>query len=227
MRSAALVLGASLLVFAGGAAAQVNPPTGGLLVHSELPALAVAVPTPSPAAYLPPATPAATPAPAATDRQPVYGVLQDFNFQIYGGFTYVRFYELPGITGNLDGFNVSVVYYPHAGHFGLDGEFVAAFAPQNGVGTTLDAGMGGGRFRPSGPRGIEVWGHALAGGSHFSPKTPYGGEGAFAFEAGGGVDLTPSHRRLAYRVQADMLGTYFFSTYQYNLKLSVGLVYKF
>ena len=226
MRSAVLVLGASL-VLATGAAAQVNPPTGGLLVNSELPALAVAVPTPSPAAYLPPATPAATPAPASADRQPVYGVLQDFNFQIYGGFTYVRFYELPGVTGNLDGFNVSAVYYPHAGHFGLDGEFVAVFAPQNGGGTTLDGGMGGGRFRLSGPRGIEVWGHALAGGAHFVPKTPYGSEGAFAFEAGGGVDLTPSHRRLAYRVQADMLGTYFFSTYQYNLKLSVGLVYKF
>jgi hypothetical protein len=223
MKSALLVLWASL-VFACDASAQVNPESS-FLVNSQLPALAAAVPAANSAELA--RAPEAAPTPPSTDRQPVYGVLQDFNFQVYGGFTYLRFYELPGITGNLDGFNVSLVYYPHAGHFGVDGEFVAGFAPQNGAGTTLDAGMGGGRFRLSGPRSIEVWGHALAGASHFTPKTPYGGETAFAFEAGGGVDLTPSHRRLAYRAQADMLGTYFFSTYQYNLKLSVGLVYKF
>jgi hypothetical protein len=223
MRSAALVLGASLL-FTWSAAAQVNTASS-LLLSSPLPALAAA-----PAAGSPAYLPAAEPEPASsssTVRQPVYGVIQDFNFQVYAGFTYVRFYELPGTTGNLDGFNVSVVYYPHAGHLGLDGEFVAAFAPQNGVGTTLDAGMGGGRFRLSGPRGIEIWAHALAGPAHFVPKTPYGGETAFTFEAGGGADFTPSHQRLSYRVEADLLATYFFSTYQYNPKVSVGLVYKF
>jgi len=221
MRFAALVLGATL-IFASSAAAQVNTSSSFLL---PVPTFA-AVPTAASPAY-----PAAEPEPAsagsATVRQPIYGVVQDFNFQAYAGFTYVRFYELPGITGNLDGFNVSLVYYPHAGHLGLDGEFVAAFAPQNGVGTTLDAGMGGGRFRLSGSRGIEIWAHALAGGAHFVPKTPYGGETAFTFEAGGGVDLTPSHQRLSYRVEGDLLATYFFSTYQYNPKISVGLVYKF
>jgi hypothetical protein len=221
MRFVALLLG-STLVLAGSAAAQANPASN-LLLNSPIPAFAGAAPAAIPAAALPEPTPASS----STDRSPVYGVLRDFNFQIYGGFTYIRFYELPGITGNLDGFNVSAVYYPHAGHLGLDGEFVAAFAPQNGVGTTLDAGMGGGRYRISGPQGTEIWVHALAGGSHFSPKTPYGSEGAFAFEAGGGVDLTPSHRRFALRVQADLLATYFFSTYQYNPKVSIGVVYKF
>jgi hypothetical protein len=225
MRSAALMLGASL-VFACNAGAQVNT-SSSLLLSSPLPTLAAAVPASGSAAYLPAADPEPASASSSTVRQPVYGVVQDFNFQAYGGFTYVRFYELPGTTGNLDGFNVSLVYYPHAGHLGFDGEFVAAFAPQNGVGTTLDAGMGGGRFRLSGPRGIEIWAHALAGPSHFVPKTPYGSETAFSFEAGGGVDFTPSHQRLSYRVQADLLATYFFSTYQYNPKVSVGLVYKF
>jgi len=224
MRSAALVLWASL-VFAGGAAAQVNP-ANNLLLNSQFPALAGAVPAAISAANLAAPLPEAA-APSSATRVPVYGVVQDFNFQVYGGFTYVRFYELPGTTGNLDGFNVSAVYYPHAGHFGLDGEFLATFAPQNGVGTTLDAGMGGGRARIFGPRGIELWAHALAGGGHFVPKTPYGSQNAFVFEAGGGVDLTPSHRRLAYRVEADLLGTYFFGTYQYNPKVSIGVVYKF
>jgi hypothetical protein len=225
MKFAAFVLGTSL-VCAGGAAAQMNPASS-LLLNSQFPVLAETVPAPNPAPDPAPAPPEPTPASGSATRVPVYGVLQDFNFQVYGGFTYVHFYELPGITGNLDGFNASLVYYPHAGHFGLDGEFLAVFAPQNGVGTTLDGAMGGGRLRISGARGIEIWAHALAGGSHFVPKTPYGGENAFAFEAGGGVDLTPSHRRLAYRVQADLLATYFFGTYQYNPKVSIGLVYKF
>jgi hypothetical protein len=218
MRSVVVVLGASL-VFACGAAAQVNTNT------LELPALAVAIPVASPST-LP--APIPEPAPAShSTQQPVYGVLQDFDFQAYAGYTYLRFYELPGTTGNLDGFNVSLVYYPHAGHFGVDGEFVAGFAPQNGVGTTLDAIMGGGRVRLPLSRGVEIWGHALVGRAHFAPKTPYGTENALAFEAGGGVDLTPSHRRLSYRIEADALGTYFFSTYQYNPKVSVGVVYRF
>lgn len=165
--------------------------------------------------------------PCVASAQGVYGVMQNYNFQIYGGYTYLRFYELPGITGNLDGFNASLVYYPHGGHFGLDGEYFIGFAPQNGVSTWLEGGMGGGRFRLAGPRGIEIWAHALAGGAHFTPKTPYGTENALAFEGGGGIDLTPNRRRVAFRIQADVLGTYFFSTYQYSPKISAGVVYKF
>ena len=165
--------------------------------------------------------------PYATKAQGVYGVTQNYNFQLYGGYTYVHFYELPGITGNLDGFNASLVYYPRAGHWGLDGEFLAAFAPQNGVSTTLEGVLGGGRFRFPGPRRIEIWAHALGGGAHFTPKTPYGSENALTFEAGGGIDLTPTHRRIALRIQADVLATYFFSTYQYSPKISAGIDYKF
>jgi hypothetical protein len=223
MRHAATLCGL-ILVFAFGATAQIHPESS-FFFGSPLPALAAAVPSASPGAFMPAAAPEPTAAPA--EPQGVYGVIQNFNFQIYGGFTYFRFYELPGTTGNLDGFNVSIVYYPHSGHFGLDGEFAAGFAPQNGVNTTLDAGMGGARFRVANRSGAELWVHALAGGAHFTPRTPYGGESAFAFEAGGGLDLTPRHHRLGYRIQADVLGTYFFGTYQYNPKISVGFVYKF
>lgn len=222
MRHAATLCGL-ILFLAFGASAQIRPQSS-FFLGSPFPALTAAVPSPSPEAFA-----AAVPDPIAAPAEPqgVYGVIQNFNFQAYAGFNYFRFYELPGVTGNLDGFNVSVVYYPRAGHWGVDGEFAVGFAPQAGVNTTLDAGMGGGRVRLFGARGVELWGHALAGGAHFTPRTPYGGESAFAFEAGGGVDVAPRNRRLAYRVQADVLGTYFFGTYQYNAKVSVGIVYKF
>lgn len=167
--------------------------------------------------------------PSSSAHQPVYGVLPASSFEVYGGFTYFRFYEVPGVTGNLAGFNISLVYYPHAGHLGADGEFAVGFASQAGSSTTttLEAGMGGGRFRITTPRNTEVWVHALAGGAHFIPKTPYGSQGAFAFEAGGGADWSPHGGPFAFRAQADLLGTYFFSTHQYGPKLSVGVVYNF
>jgi hypothetical protein len=250
MKCAALVLWASL-VFAYSAAAQgVQLAAGGpelrgvvvgsagsltpasdFLLDSPTSELAMGFTSASPAApTLAEAVPEAiaVAVPASSVHQPVYGVLQDFNFQAYGGFTYFRFYELPGITGNLAGFNVSLVYYPHAGHLGVDGEFAVGFASQSGANTTLDAGLGGGRFRVIGPRHIEVWAHALAGGAHFVPMTPYGSESALAFEAGGGIDWAPPRaERISFRVQADVLATYFFSTHQYTPKISAGIVYKF
>ena len=209
-------------ILATGARAQVSP-GGSYLVGSSFTAFAMN----SPAEPASPADPRAEPTPSSSTHEPVYGVLQDYNFQVYGGLTYFRFYELPHTTGNLYGFNVSLVYYPHAGHWGADGEFAAGFAPQQGVSTTLDMGMGGGRFRVTGPRNIQFWVHALGGGAHFTPKTIYGSESTFAFEGGGGVDLTPTHSRLSYRVQADLLGTYFFGTYQYSPKVSFGVAYRF
>ena len=69
--------------------------------------------------------------------------------------------------------------------------------------------------------------HALVGLAHFVPLTPYGSDNALAIEAGGGLDIAPKNGRLAYRVEGDVIGTYFFGTYQYSPKISVGLVYKF
>jgi hypothetical protein len=157
--------------------------------------------------------------------QGVYGVHQNYNWQVYAGYTHLRFYELPGVTGDLNGFDFSVVYYHKGGHLGVDGEFATAFAPQAGVNTKFAAGLGGVRYRLEGPRGIELWAHGMAGGAHFLPQTAFGGTNAFAYAAGGGVDLSPHNRRLGVRLQVDMLGTLFFGTHQYNPKISFGLVY--
>ena len=223
MQRAAVLCGL-ILVFAFGASAQIRAGSS-LFFASPLPALTAAAPSPSPEPF---ATAAPEPMPAPAEPQGVYGVVQNYNFQIYGGFTYFHFYELPGTTGSLDGFNVGMAYFPRAGHLGLDGEFEVGFAPQNGVNTTLDAGMGGARFRVSNHHGDELWVHALVGLAHFVPLTPYGNDNALAIEAGGGLDVAPRRNgRLAYRVEGDVVGTYFFGTYQYSPKIAVGLVYKF
>jgi len=210
MRYVAFLCGVVLFLTCN-AGAQVNPSTS-FLLSSPVPAWAAAAP--------------ALGAPAASP-QGVYGVLQNYNWQAYAGYTFLRFYEIPGVTGNMNGFNFSVVYYPHAARIGLDGEFAAAFASQAGINTKFALAMGGARYRLPGPRALEVWIHGLAGSSHFLPQTAFGSTDAFGFEAGGGVDLTPRGKRLGYRLQADMVGTRYFGTHQYSPKISFGLVYKF
>ncbi|MGH9712076.1 MAG: hypothetical protein ACRD5M_02100 [Candidatus Acidiferrales bacterium] len=168
------------------------------------------------------ATPAATPA----DPQGVQGVYVNYNWQAYFGYTFLRFYEVPGIEQNTNGFNYSMVYYLKS-WLGLDGEFAATRTAQSGIDGWLLFGGGGPRFRWSGPRGIELWGHALVGYSHLTPQTPFGTQGAFAYEAGGGADVNVLRSRWALRVGADMVGTHYFGTYQYSPKAFAGIVYKF
>ena len=226
MRHGSLLIGI-ILVLASSAGAQVNSESS-LLLGYPMPRFAAPAPLANAAIAIPSANALALSAPAEPEPpQGVYGVFQNFDWQAYAGFTSLRFYEIPGVTGTLDGFNLSLVYYPKGGHWAADGEFVAAFAPRAGAETALEAGMGGARYRTDGPMGLELWVHGMVGGAHYTPQTAYGGENAFAFAVGGGADYTPHHKRLGYRAQFDMLGTRFFGTHQYNPKFSIGIVYKF
>ena len=222
-----------VLILAPSAGAQTNSGSS-LLLGSPMPAFAFAAPAGMPganamglgAAPEPAAEPAPEPA-AEPEPQGVYGVLQNYNWQAYVGFTHLVFYELPGVTGNLNGFNMSLVYYPRGGHLGADGEFAALFAPQGNLNTRVELALGGARYRLEGPRGLEIWGHGMVGGAHFLPQTAFGSTGAFAYDVGAGVDFNPRHRRLGLRLQADFVGTRFFGTHQYNPKISGGVVYRF
>lgn len=174
---------------------------------------------------LPPSTPlslmAATPAPP----QEVASVFQTYSWQAYFGYTFFRFYELPHITQNLNGFNYGMVYYFN-NWFGVEGEFDAAHGTQSGASAWFVAGYGGPRFRWSARRGIELWAHALVGGSHFVPQTAAGSQNAIAYQFGGGADL-PFHPRWAIRLAGDALGTRYFGTYQFGPKFEAGVVFKF
>jgi hypothetical protein len=166
-----------------------------------------AAPANTPPAALAPSTPLSLslmPAPAAPP-QDVTSVFENYAWQLYGGYTFLRFYELPSITPNMNGFNYSVVYY-WKDWFGLDGEFAATHATQDNVSSWFLFGGGGPRFRWSARKGVEVWAHALVGYSHFTPQTPAGNQHAFAYELGGGVDL-PFKPRWALRFGADAMCT--------------------
>jgi hypothetical protein len=158
--------------------------------------------------------------------QAVTGVFEHYSWQVSGGYSFIRFYELPSITQNLNGFNFSLVYY-FKDWIGADGEFAAAFGTQSGVPAHFLFGGGGPRFRWSAPRGLEVWGHGLLGHTHFTPQTAAGPQGAFAYELGGGVDINAHHQRWAYRIEGDVIGSHYFGTYQFSPRLSAGIVFKF
>lgn len=183
-----------------------------------------------------PPSDSATPAPGAegggsaaagAPPQGVYGVKPVYPFEAYVGYTFFRFYEIPGTNVNMNGLNFSIVYYARS-WIGADGEFVLTLGNQYPYQARFLLGLGGVRVRATPfQRNIEIWAHALAGATHFTPQTAYGKQGAFAYELGLGADLNLPHPRYAIRVSADMVGSTYFGTYQLSPKISVGFVYRF
>jgi hypothetical protein len=195
------------------------------------PAIALTPFSSAPANTLPGALPSSTPlslsllpAPAAPP-QDVTSVFETYAWQLYGGYTFQRFFELPSITENMNGFNFSAVYY-WKDWLGADGEFAAVHGDQANVSSWFLFGGGGPRVRWSAKKGIEIWAHGLVGYSHFTPQTAAGVQHAFAYELGGGVDL-PFKERWAIRLEGDAMCSRYFNTYQYSPKASAGLVFRF
>jgi hypothetical protein len=222
MKRFSLILG--ILVFSASvASAQATSSNGALLLSPPTPSVTQAFANPlfSSAlrgAMLASARPAPAPAP-----QEVQGVFPTLYWQASVGFTYMRFYELPNATVTTNGFNMSMAYF-FKERIGAEGEL------EGGVGAAsakMVFSGGGLRYRIAGPRALQLWIHAVAGEAHYLPKTTYGSDSTFGYEAGGGVDFTAHHQKLAYRLGADLLGTTFFGTYQISPKISAGIVYKF
>jgi len=177
-----------------------------------------------------PATAIATAAPVANpDSFSGPGVLTvqtTYLWELYAGYSFFDFFEVPNTTNVENGFDVAVDYFPGAGWIGAEGDLQATFGHQSGCISKFVMPSGGVRLRWAGPRGTQFFIHGLAGGAHYFPQTAYGGQNAFAYEAGGGVDIAHA-RRMAIRAEVDAVATRFFGTYQYSPKFSVGVVYKF
>jgi hypothetical protein len=233
-----VVLCAALLVFAAGAKAQAIsddslplapvPATATATSNDTNPTVAEATPAPDASALG--VTLASDPeASSSAQQEPpsVRGVFKSYNWQATAGYTFYRFYIIKGVQSNMNGLNLGMVFYPGGHWIGADGEFIGAWGSVDGFSTRYVQAMGGPRFRWAAPRGLEIWGHGLIGGSHFLPQTSLGNQGAFAYEVGGGVDVNIHQRRIAYRASANMVGTRYFGTYQYSPNVSVGVVFKF
>lgn len=243
MRYAEFLFGA-ILLFTASAGAQANPgvsvpPVSSAPDAASVPsaenssptfALAISPAAGAPGALGPASSNSSTPSDPGAQQPTVYGVFPTYNWQLYVGYTFVRFYEVPQITQDMNGFELGMVYYPRGGWVGPEGKLVGVFGSQPGAcGCTskLLLAMGGPRFRWAKPRALELWAHGLVGGTHYLPQTPYGSQSAFAYEVGGGIDVKAHHLRLAYRAGAGMVGTRYFSTYQYSPIVTVGIVFKY
>jgi hypothetical protein len=247
MRSFSIFLG--ILVCSFGAAAQDNSSSalqpaapsfgvaGSNAAAPSVSAIAAGSIIPASSSTVPftPATPngfSATSAPSSPEPAPplqgAVAVYETYSWQLAADYAFLRFYEVPGVQKNYwQGLIVTGNYY-FKNWLAAEGEFMATGGDtQSNVESHVAFGGGGPRFRWSGPRNIELFGHALFGHAHFVPQTPFGSQGAFAYVLGGGVDINAHHRRFAYRVGADMLGTHFFGTNQFSPRAYVGFVFKF
>ena len=239
MKHAAFLLGA-ILLFLTTSFAQDNSANSMLFAPSNSDvAFSTSAPV-KPLVLAPAATPASAEplaAPAlgsdsssepAAQQTSVYSVFETYKGQVYGGYAFFRFYAFPHRTENMNGVNFAISYYPTSNWFGVDGDILAEFGSFEHHSSKFTSYLGGARVRHRlGPRNVEIWGHGLAGFAKFLPQTAAGGQTAFTYEVGGGVDLGVPRHRLAYRVQADMVGTRFFHTNQLSPKISIGVVYKF
>lgn len=230
MRHLGFVLGAVILL-AATASAQVSAGNSGTSARTTLMSELSDAPVPSPlyAVASEPADPAdpAAALPAAPSPQVVQSVFQEYNWQAYFGYTFFRFYAAPQLTNNENGLNLAMTYYPGGGRIGLDSEFVGTFGSAYGCTSKFVMAGGGARVRWLTERNVEFWVHGLAGYSHFLPQTAWGGQSAFAYETGAGVDLNVRQKRWALRFAGDMIGSRYFNTNQFSPKFSVGIVIKF
>lgn len=168
-------------------------------------------------------SPGAMPASPQTSAVPIY---ETYAWQLAANYTFFHFNEGGGFSPNSNGVIFTGNYYFRDWLAG-EGEIMGTWGSQAGFTSHFVFAGGGPRFRWSLPRNLELFGHGLVGGAHFTPQTSLGSRNAFGYVLGGGVDVNAHHRRFAYRVGADMVGTRFFSSNQFSPRVYAGFVFKF
>ena|ERR1700722_7898439 len=230
MKHVAFLFGV-ILISASCASAQATSQSSGLFGSPFAGTMAITSATNTPTAFpsasdLPAAAVPASPSASEPQQPGVQSVYQKYPFQLYGGYTFVRFNATSNTSVNRNGFSAAAAYFYKDSFFGVEGDLTATFGTLQGYSSKFLIASGGPRVRWSGPRGIEYWGHGLVGGAHFTPRTALGSQGAFAFRVGGGVDFNFS-THLSARAGVDLLGTHFFNRNQNSPLISGGIVYKF
>ena len=196
-------------------------------------------PSPTPPANMPPAnTPPGALAPStprpltacplrSAAPQDVTSVFENYAWQIYGGYTFLRFFELPGITPSMNGFNYSVVYYWKDWFKSSMASSRLLTQPKT---TSAPGSCSAAAVRVfAGPRkkASRSGRDALAGYSHFTPQTPAGHPARFRLRTWrrrgpalqGALGIAFGRRR---HVQLR-----YFNTYQYSPIAHAGVVFRF
>src|SRR5580700_3084492 len=136
------VLAGGLLFLALNAGAQTN---FGNSVTLAAPSFMTAWPSPaapassSPMSFSSLAPPTATPSfslptpipPPQPPPQGVQGVFEKYSYDVYVGYTFFRFYEVPGIRSNMNGVNGSAVYW-YRDWVGADDKVFGVYSSQRG-----------------------------------------------------------------------------------------------
>jgi hypothetical protein len=142
--------------------------------------------------------------------------------------------NLLGAPFNTNGLNASVARY-FGRRFGIEGQVGIGFGNTGATTTPANLNMkslfvGGGprlAFRNRGR--FEPWLHFVIGMEHFrftQTAGVLGNNTALAGAAGGGMDYL-LRRNMAVRVEADFIGSRFFSTNQRHFQVVSGLVFNF
>ncbi|HYA96833.1 MAG TPA: hypothetical protein VEH49_01960 [Methylomirabilota bacterium] len=143
------------------------------------------------------------------------------------GYGYVRFRSTP-ITANVNGIEFSLGYMLDR-RLGVEGMFTGGWGHDSAFANPtvkfLDYLIGLRYVCLPRPR-YEVWAHGLVGGAHVLPQTALGGQNAFAWTFGGGVDYRLV-AGLGLRVQGDYVGSRFFSETQSHFQFGTGLILRF
>jgi hypothetical protein len=166
-------------------------------------------------------------------RVPFAGGLEGSKWQIGVAYQYDRF-NLTGTPFNTHGLNTSVARFLND-WFALEGDVGGGFG--NTGTSTVPASLrakslflgGGMRIAYRGHGRTEPWIHGLGGMQHFrfaQTAGTLGSNTALAGMVGGGVDyhLNP---RTAVRLEADVIGSRFFSGTQRHFQVVIGLVFNF
>jgi hypothetical protein len=158
--------------------------------------------------------------------QGVYGVFPKYDWEASVGYEYEQFHEVPDTTESANGFQASAIYYPKD-WVGAEGEVSGVFGSLFGSTSSLIFGGAGARVRWSASRKYQLWAHGLVGVSGLTPKQPFGAGHAFGYELGAGVDIKARGMHWSYRVEGDLDGSFYFSTYQVSPKVAISAVYEF
>jgi hypothetical protein len=175
-----------------------------------------------------------TTATVATDADPASAAASHkfssdsgYPWQVGANFTYQRF-DIGGGNSNLYGIHSTVTRWIGDSWFGIEGTASASFGDLNPLRKEQVVFYGGGAHVGKRTGRFQPWAHFLAGGAHdrFTQADNPASFNALAIMGGGGLDIQ-WRPHIAFRVQADYLGTRFGSVWQKSVTTGVGILFDF